>query len=347
MDTTNDTNTFTDVYRCHLTVSGGQVVTSAPELVSRVGTTGAVGDKTSLLPGISTDGNLVSFTTTSSTLGAAGGWRATVVKNMTTGAINVVSRAEGASGAIADTNCTFPSMSRDGRYVGFRASYFSGAINIDPTYTPINFTGNQYIRDTVTGHTFRLASPAQTSYSSSPTGGINTAISDDGKVIAFDSDWNDLVPGDTNNLPDIFTFTWDGNDPSTGVITRVSVQDISQGGGQCLKTPFNAGDEYIGCANPSISGDGRWIVYNSTANNLDPLRADTNDANDVFVYDRTTRQTRRVSVAYDGTQGIGGSQGGRISQDGRFIIFQSNAPLSSIDTNGDYDEFVAPNPLYQ
>jgi len=100
---------------------------------------------------------------------------------------------------------------------------------------------------------------------------------------------------------------------------------------------------------PSISADGRLVAFWSTASNL--VSGDTNATNDIFVHDRLTGVTERVSVASDGTQGNGASGGGSISPvsmsaDGRFIGFWSRASnLVTGDTNGTSDVFVrGPDP---
>src|SRR5206468_5032823 len=79
---------------------------------------------------------------------------------------------------------------------------------------------------------------------------------------------------------------------------------------------------------PSVSADGRFVVFSSTASNL--VANDTNNATDVFVHDRMTGATERVSVSSGGDEGNGpsgetlGADSG-ISDGGRFIGFQSSA----------------------
>jgi Tol biopolymer transport system component len=93
---------------------------------------------------------------------------------------------------------------------------------------------------------------------------------------------------------------------------------------------------------PSISADGRYVAFKSYASNLVP--ADTNGVADVFVHDRLTGQTTRVSVASDGTEANGRSDSLKVSMsaDGRYVAFVSQASnLVPGDTNGDWDVFVA------
>src|SRR5439155_1055443 len=93
----------------------------------------------------------------------------------------------------------------------------------------------------------------------------------------------------------------------------------------------------------SISADGRFVAFASLASNL--VSGDTNGADDVFVHDRRTGVTERVSVASDDTQGNGASvvctPSPSVSADGRFVAFASQASnLVPGDTNGRVDLFV-------
>ena len=90
---------------------------------------------------------------------------------------------------------------------------------------------------------------------------------------------------------------------------------------------------------PSVSADGRYVAFTSYAGNL--VNGDTNGVGDVFVHDRQTGQTTRVSVASDGTQGNDSSGRLSISANGRYVAFASLATnLVSGDTNGAMDTFV-------
>jgi Tol biopolymer transport system component len=71
------------------------------------------------------------------------------------------------------------------------------------------------------------------------------------------------------------------------------------------------------------------------------VAGDTNGSYDVFVYDRQTGQTIRVSVDSTGVQGNGESFWPSISSDGRYVVFDSLAMnLVAGDTNGSRDIFV-------
>ncbi|MEM7113567.1 MAG: hypothetical protein AAF614_14105 [Chloroflexota bacterium] len=90
---------------------------------------------------------------------------------------------------------------------------------------------------------------------------------------------------------------------------------------------------------PDMSGDGRYVVFTSTASNL--VSGDTNRVADVFVFDRDTSDTVRVSVDSNGMQAGGSSLSPAISDNGRYVAFISGAAnLVSGDNNGKNDVFV-------
>jgi len=149
----------------------------------------------------------------------------------------------------------------------------------------------------------------------------HSAVSVGGRYIAFESSASNLVAGDTNAMQDIFV-----HDRQTGLTERVSVD--SAGGQADGSSAF-----------PQISADGRFVVFSSEATNL--VSEDTNSVLDVFVRDRESGETSRVSVAADGAQGDGWSYIPSISTDGRFIVFASGAAnLVAGDLNGYEDVFV-------
>jgi subtilisin-like proprotein convertase family protein/Tol biopolymer transport system component len=151
------------------------------------------------------------------------------------------------------------------------------------------------------------------------------SLNTNGEVAVFDSSAQS-APGDTNGVTDVFA-----HDLTTGETRLVSVAGSGQAGDQSSR-------------NPSVSGDGRFVAFQSDADNL--VAGDTNSATDVFVHDRTTGATERVSLASDGTQGDRASllpqRSTRVlSSDGRFVAFESFATnLVPDDTNGAADVFV-------
>jgi hypothetical protein len=90
---------------------------------------------------------------------------------------------------------------------------------------------------------------------------------------------------------------------------------------------------------PSISADGQIVAFWSYASNL--VAGDRNWADDVFVHDRATGITERVSVDSSGVEGNNNSGDPSISADGQIVAFWSYASnLAAGDTNGTDDVFV-------
>jgi len=90
---------------------------------------------------------------------------------------------------------------------------------------------------------------------------------------------------------------------------------------------------------PALSGNGRYVAFVSLASNL--VHGAGGNRTDVFVRDRVAGTTRLVSVAADGSPGIGWSDTASISADGRYVVFESDASnLVAGDTNDEYDIFV-------
>jgi hypothetical protein len=213
------------------------------------------------------------------------------------------------------------SVSADGRFVAFEAS----ASNLVPGDT--NQVDDIFVRDLQTGTTRRVSlnsSGAQGNYSSS-----GPSISADGRFVAFESYATNLVAGDTNGGGDIFV-----RDLETNTTRRASV---SSSGAQADDSQF------ILYSAPAISGDGRFVAFDSKASNL--VAGDTNGNYDVFVRDLKTHTTRRVSVSSSGAQADPGSSPESntvaISANGRFVAFDSRAPnLVAGDTNDNWDVFV-------
>lgn len=150
---------------------------------------------------------------------------------------------------------------------------------------------------------------------------LSPSLSDDGRYVAFYSYADNLVAGDTNEFEDVFV-----KDRQTAGIVMASVaSDGTLGNNDSYK--------------PIISGNGGFVVYRSKASNLVPN--DNNKHWDIFVRDLTLNTTERVSVSSNGTEANHDSLEANISDDGRFVVFRSNASnLVSDDTNKRFDVFV-------
>jgi Tol biopolymer transport system component len=212
-------------------------------------------------------------------------------------------------------------ITSDGRYVAFT----SGASNLVPGDT--NDAADVFVHDRRTGRTTRVSLDSHGRQTNRASESSGPAISAHGRFVAFTSNASNLVPHDTNNLADVFV-----RDLRTGRTTRVSVNSRGrQGTGDRTGNGSNA---------PSISASGRFVAFHSAASNL--VRGDTNRVFDIFVHDRRTKQTRRVSVSSRGRQANAESFGPpSISPDGRYVAFGSLASnLVAGDANDITDVFV-------
>ncbi len=207
------------------------------------------------------------------------------------------------------------SISADGRFVAF----YSTATSLVAGDTNNKF--DTFVRDMVNGTTERV-SVSSDEIQGNDHSGSEVVISADGRFVAFRSRASNLVAGDTNGTYDVFI-----RDMVNGTTERVSVSsDQIQGNNESG-------------GGLSISADGRFVAFYSTASNL--VAGDTNGTYDVFVRDRVNGTTELVSVSSDEVQGNSGSWQPSISADGRFVFFSSHAwNLVAGDTNGRYDIFV-------
>ena len=228
-----------------------------------------------------------------------------------------VSRSEFVSNQ-ADGESSSPAISADGRFVAF----VSFATNLVPGDS--NGRGDVFVRDRLTQTTERVS--VDSAGTEGNSGSDGPSISANGRFVVFWSDATNLVRGDTNGVADVFV-----RDRLTRTTERVSVDSAGNEGNGA--SGLHSHSEY------SISADGRFVAFVSSATNLVP--GDTNGAADVFVHDRLTRTTERVSVDSAGNEANSSSFDPVISADGRFVAFSSAATnLVPGDTNEQPDVFV-------
>ncbi|WP_447962493.1 FG-GAP-like repeat-containing protein [Nitrospira sp. Ecomares 2.1] len=209
-----------------------------------------------------------------------------------------------------------PSLSEDGRYVAFLSSS-SKLVQGDT-----NASFDIFVHDRNLGQTIRGSLNSQGEEGDGHTGEGSISLSADGRFVAFSSNATNLVEGDTNGVEDVFV-----RDLDAGTTTRVSVTSAGvEGGG--------------GSRNPRLSADGRIVVFESDAFNLVPPE-ELNGVTDIFLHNRETSQTSRISMGLHNELGNNFSNSPQISGDGRFVVFESHASnLVEGDTNGDSDVFV-------
>lgn len=206
-------------------------------------------------------------------------------------------------GGEANGPSDYPALSADGRFVAF-VSWADNLVDDD-----VNGLPDVFRHEFATGQTTRVsvgplgpvgnmgAGPTIFRPHSPPSTPV--AINSDGSVIAFEN----AVFNPMGHAAKVI-FVWDAE---TGQTSLVSIA-------------MDGGYPDSPCGNPSISGDGRFVAYDSLATDI--VAGDTNLASDVFVYDREQGMTTRASL-WAGFEGDGHSAHGSISPDGRYVAFDS------------------------
>jgi Tol biopolymer transport system component len=226
-------------------------------------------------------------------------------------------------------NSILPSLSADGRWVAFASTAPLDATPGTAAATRERTAREVFVRDMQVGSTERISRARRgqpDGYSSVPS------ISADGRYVVFVSDASNLADDDKNRGSDVFLF--DRRAETTTLVSRAADGSSANGAS----------------ANPVISGDGRYVAYQSDAANLVCSRRcseDVEDINlvwDVFVADTTTKTTVRVS-----DDELGGwmeaSAGPALDGSGHVVAFSSMHPIDSNDRGGDFDLFIRTLPL--
>ena len=300
-----DTNGVTDIF-VHDRNSGATTRVS-------VDATGAQCNLLCAFPAISSDGSLVAFGSASDNLvpGDTNGAFDLFVKDVATGAIERVS--VDSSGAQSNDWSGEVQMSGDGALVVF----VSSATNL--VAGDANGKDDIFVHDRNSGSTWRVNVAANGAEADAAS--FVPAISRDGSTVVFASDATNLVSGDGNAASDVFVV-----DLATRSIERASVAS-------------DGGEADGSSSHPRLSSDGRYVAFDSYADDL--VAADANGSDDVFVHDRTTGVTWRASLDSSAVEGNDLSDGPDLDDGGRIVTFQSDATnLIPVDLNGFEDVFV-------
>lgn len=292
-------------------VLSGLVAVQALGAIEMVSVTagGTPSNGASFGPVVSSNGRYVAFLNSGSNLvpGDTNGYPDVFVRDRATSTIERVNVDSAGNEANGDT-LFYYCISADGRFV----SFISAASNLVPDDT--NRRTDLFVRDRLNGTTERVSVNTAGDQGNAGIFGsfARHSMSADGRYLAFCTDSTNLVPDDTNGVLDVFV-----HDRLTGITERVSVDSAGVEANQ-------------GSYNPSLSADGRYVAFDSTASNLVPN--DTNGTHDVFLFDRDTRITTRISVNSAGEEADKGSNIPCLSGNARLVLFASNATnLSGAD----------------
>lgn len=288
-----------------------------------VNASGTVANAPSRSPEISGDGRYVAYRSAASNLaGSSGGqyqiFRCRVDTTPVTAVTLVSATPAGAAagGGVSDGHA----ISGDGRLVAF----YSDSTDIVPGDTN-GSSKDVFVRDVQLGMTTCITMSALVPTNRASAASLYPHLSADGRFVAYSSFADDLVFGDTNGVLDVFVF-----DRLQGQTTRVSVaSDGSQSNG-------SNGHHNTGYSGASISPDGRFVAFCSSATNLDPI--DTYTTPDIFLHDLETGVTRMIGLANGGQVPSGGqSTDSSLSDQAQLVVFVSaatNLLLPAPDSNG-------------
>jgi hypothetical protein len=338
-----------------LTIPSGGASAAYTTIRASVSSSGIEGNEMSRRPSISADGRYVAFESSADNLvsGDTNNAEDIFLHDLQTGDTTRVSLTS--SEAQANGGSDSPALSSDGHHIAF----VSSATNLDPTSVDTNLMDDVFVRDLQTGVTKRVSVSSNgeegNDYSDS-----YVAISTNGRFVAFRSAATNLVAGDTNDMSDIFVhdlqtgvtervsvssdetqsnsgtydmdISGDGNlvvfssnatnlvDNDTNDRGDVFVRD-RQAGTTTLATVNSNGEQADkGGGEPSISENGRYVVFSSVAENLMP--DDNYYFPQVFIHDRQTGETKLASAYNEYGPMVGWSMEPVVSADGRYVAFE-------------------------
>ena len=350
------------------------VATGAVELVS-LAWDGSQGDGVSENPSLSSDGNIVVFSSEATRLvpGPAALFRGVYVRDRAAGTIERIDVTP------AGAECNSPGISEgqtsgSGRYIVFTSSCSDLVAN------DTNGFWDVFLRDRNTGVTEMISVAKAGGAGNFASSGAS--VTPDGRWVLFGSAATDLVNFDTNSQPDVFlrdrqegitrrvskpTGVWQANGASfpggvsadgrwiaflsgatnlagtTSGLTHTYVRDVVAGTAVLVSVDPNGNEANASSTRSAISPDGRYVLFTSLASNLVP--GDTNDTTDVFRRDLHTGTTELISATSSGTVPVAASYSwlsNSFSADGRSVLFLSEGPnlISPPDPNGRTDVFV-------
>ncbi|MHB8793239.1 MAG: TolB family protein [Thermoleophilia bacterium] len=355
-------------------VVASQPVAAGPISTSILSTnsTGSEGNGPSIDPAISSDGRYVVFTSEASNLTAGDNDTVADIFRRDTQNGDILLISVSSLGVKGNGGSFAADISADGRYVVF-SSY---ATNLSTTDGDIAL--DIFMRDIQTGFTTLISKNSQGEKGNPGGESRDPSISNDGRFVAFESTCSNLVPVDNNNVTDIFvrdtqeltttriSVTGNGSQvvghsydaAISGDATKVAFWSLSGmgtgdpdalgdifvknlGTGHVELVSVNSSEEKGNAQSvgPEISQDGHLVSFDSTATNL--VGVDNNNDRDVFVRDIDAGITTRASTTSSGAEADAWSEQASISDDGRFVAFESFAGnLSGSDGNGIADIFV-------
>jgi len=213
-----------------------------------------------------------------------------------------------------------PSLSPDGRWVAFASS-------ADLAGGDQNSQIDVYVRDRANGVTLVMSVATDGTQANGQC--YEPSISGDGRFVAFTSSATNLDPIDTNNVADVYLHDRDPDGNGTFDEPGATTILLSK------KWDGSASDDYSG--EPVVSSDGSVVAFVSGSN----LTPDADGMINLFLYDVAAGTLQCITTGMDGNGSGGDSHHASLSADGNLVAFQSWSPrLVPHDTNGHQDVFV-------
>jgi len=273
---------------------------------------GAQSNRDAVNPMISSNGRAVVFESSADNLvagtaanrcirvsGTSANCQDVFIRDLDSGTTALVSAS--ATGVRGNQDSGSPAISADGRFVVFR----SAASDLVPDDT--NSRADIFLKDVRVGTIQRVSVSAAGAEADDDSS--RPAVSADGRLVAFESAADNLVPQDSNGKPDVFV-----KDMQTGA---VSLASTAEDGGAAADTS--------GYSVVAIAADGRSIAFDSQASNL--VADDTNGKRDIFLKNLQTGTVTRISSSTKSGEGLEDSyKSAGVSADGLWVAFQSDAP---------------------
>jgi len=311
-----------------LLAGGRHVASSAPAedaAIAAAGATrlvsvdihGAPSKSAAAIPAISFNGRFVAFESRATNLvpGDSNGRMDVFVYDLQLNKMELASVAT--NGELGNGDSYEASISGDGRYVVFTSKATNLTRRGNDSYRGPGI--NVFRHDRQTGETIAISVNNQGAPADRHA--WLGDISSDGNFVTFSSHSNHLVEPDRN-----------------GIKRDTFIRDVPRGTTKYNDLLPNGENPWGGGSYGSVSEGGRVVAYRSIAGDIVP--GDTNLTFDIFAIDRQTMVTKRVSVSSSGAQGNVMAHYPQISNDGRYVVFQTASSLAARDTNGQIDVYI-------
>ncbi len=278
--------------------------TNQTVLVSQ-NTAGVPGNANSFGGSVSANGKFIAFASFATNLGSHNQRENVFVRDMQTGETVLISRRSGVFGAEANRNSFGPTMSTDGRFVSFS----SDATNLGAT----NKTTDVYVRDLRKEKTNLISRQSGVGGTEANGRSFEASISPHGRYVVFVSEATNLSPQAASTPPTEEIYVRDRATHVTTLISRAAGPSGAPANGP-------SGD-------PSVSLDGRHVVFSSVATNLVATPTASPAVREVYLRDLNSDETTLVSRGEGANGAVANGDSGApvISADGRYVAFASEA----------------------